>query len=177
MVRGLLAPLSPREVRELLYLFHGRDFQPDPAAFRRPTTKEVIYFELPQELGIESLRAEVHVYIFDVLPSSPIEALNNLQSERAGLRCSTLGSDKDRGNLEVRADWYVDDRKRAMLRPTQPPFRPNAQSGMQQVREPFSVYWNDAPTVTDHYKTPQGGTAPGRACPRRGTWSRRNRAA
>jgi hypothetical protein len=35
MVRGLLAPLSPREVRELLYLFHGRDFQPDPAAFKR----------------------------------------------------------------------------------------------------------------------------------------------
>jgi hypothetical protein len=103
-------------------------------AGQAPTTKEVIYFELPQELGIECLRAEVHVYIFDVLPSSPFEALNNLQSARACLRCSTLGIDKDRGNLEVRADWYVDDRKRAMLRRTQPPFRPNAQSGMQQVR-------------------------------------------
>lgn len=35
IVRGLLAPLSPREVRELLYLLQGSDFQPDPAAFTR----------------------------------------------------------------------------------------------------------------------------------------------
>ena len=35
MVRGLLAPLSPREVLELLHLFHGRDFELDPAAFKR----------------------------------------------------------------------------------------------------------------------------------------------
>ena len=35
MVRGLLAPLSPGEVLELLHLLQGRDFQPDPVAFRR----------------------------------------------------------------------------------------------------------------------------------------------
>jgi hypothetical protein len=35
MVRGLLAPLSPRELRELLHLFQGKDFEPDPAAFKR----------------------------------------------------------------------------------------------------------------------------------------------
>ena len=35
MVRGLLAPLSPREVLELLHLLHGRDCQPDPAACKR----------------------------------------------------------------------------------------------------------------------------------------------
>jgi hypothetical protein len=35
MTRGLLAPLSPREVLELLHLLQGRDFQPDPAVFRR----------------------------------------------------------------------------------------------------------------------------------------------
>jgi hypothetical protein len=99
-----------------------------------PSPKEVIYFELPQELGLESLRAEVHVFIFDTLPSTPYEALQNLQSARASLRCSTLGIDKDRGNLEVRADWYIDDRKRAMLKRTQRPFRPNPQGGMQQVR-------------------------------------------
>ena len=32
MVRGLVAPLSPHEVRDLLYLLQGRDFQPDPIA-------------------------------------------------------------------------------------------------------------------------------------------------
>ena len=35
MVRGLLAPLSPREVLELLHLLHGRDIELDPAAFKR----------------------------------------------------------------------------------------------------------------------------------------------
>jgi hypothetical protein len=35
MVRGLLAPLSPREVLELLHLMQGRDFEPDPSAFKR----------------------------------------------------------------------------------------------------------------------------------------------
>jgi hypothetical protein len=35
IVRGLLAPLSPREVLELVSLLQGRDFQPDPVAFGR----------------------------------------------------------------------------------------------------------------------------------------------
>lgn len=42
----------------------------------------VLYFELPQALAIESLRAEVHVYVFDVLPASPFEALNRLNTLR-----------------------------------------------------------------------------------------------
>lgn len=99
-----------------------------------PALKEVIYFELPLELSIESLRAEVHVYIFDTLPPSPFDALNELHTARVCLKCSMLGIDKDRGNVEVRADWHIDDRKRAMLRRTPPRFRPDAQSGMQQVR-------------------------------------------
>jgi hypothetical protein len=35
ITRGLLAPLSPREVLELLHLLQGRDFPPDPAVFKR----------------------------------------------------------------------------------------------------------------------------------------------
>ena len=35
MARGLIAPLSPREVLELLHLLQDRDFQPDPVAFKR----------------------------------------------------------------------------------------------------------------------------------------------
>jgi hypothetical protein len=35
MVRGLVAPLSPREVLELLHLSQGRDFEPDLAAIKR----------------------------------------------------------------------------------------------------------------------------------------------
>ena len=32
---NLCAPLSPRELRELIHLFQGKDFEPDPAAFKR----------------------------------------------------------------------------------------------------------------------------------------------
>jgi hypothetical protein len=39
-----------------------------------------------------------------------------------------------RGGLELDADWSIDDRKRAELRPTVPPFRPATSTGMQQVR-------------------------------------------
>jgi hypothetical protein len=35
MTRGLLAPLSPHEVLELLHLLQGRDFEPDPVTFKR----------------------------------------------------------------------------------------------------------------------------------------------
>jgi hypothetical protein len=35
MVRGLLAPLSPREVHELLHLLHGRAFELGPIALKR----------------------------------------------------------------------------------------------------------------------------------------------
>ena len=35
MNRGLLAPLSPREISHLLHLLQSRDFQPDPTAFKR----------------------------------------------------------------------------------------------------------------------------------------------
>jgi hypothetical protein len=35
MVRGLLAPLSVREVHDLLYLFQGRNFEPEPASLKR----------------------------------------------------------------------------------------------------------------------------------------------
>jgi hypothetical protein len=62
MVRGLLAPLSPREVLELVYLLQGRDFQPDPVAFRRFVLLGLVD-EKPDgfaltELGRQRLNAE-----------------------------------------------------------------------------------------------------------------------
>ena len=42
-----------------------------------PQQGDVIYFEIPEALGqrIQSLRAEVHIYLFSLLPSSPVSAL------------------------------------------------------------------------------------------------------
>jgi hypothetical protein len=65
MVRGLVAPLSPREVRDLLYLLQGRDFQPDPTAFKRFVMLGLVD-EKPNgfaltELGRQRLNAERHL--------------------------------------------------------------------------------------------------------------------
>ena len=62
MVRGLLAPLSPRELLELLHLLQGRDFQPDPVAFKRFMMLGLVD-EKPDgfaltELGRQRLKAE-----------------------------------------------------------------------------------------------------------------------
>jgi hypothetical protein len=35
MNRGLIAPLSPREISQLLHLLQGMDFEPDPIVFKR----------------------------------------------------------------------------------------------------------------------------------------------
>ena len=35
MVRGLLAPLSLREISQLLHLLQGKDFQPGPIIYKR----------------------------------------------------------------------------------------------------------------------------------------------
>jgi hypothetical protein len=35
MNRGLLAPLSLREISQLLHLLQGKDFEPDPTVFKR----------------------------------------------------------------------------------------------------------------------------------------------
>jgi hypothetical protein len=62
MVRGLLAPLSPREVLELLHLLQGRDFEPDPIALKRFVMLGLVN-EKPDgfaltELGRQRLNAE-----------------------------------------------------------------------------------------------------------------------
>ena len=62
MVRGLLAPLSSREVLELLHLLQGREFQPDPAVFKRFVMLGLVD-EKPDglaltELGRQRLEAE-----------------------------------------------------------------------------------------------------------------------
>jgi hypothetical protein len=61
MVRGLLAPLSPREVRELLYLLHGKDFQPDPAAFKRFVMLGLVD-EKPNGFALTELKREGYLF-------------------------------------------------------------------------------------------------------------------
>jgi hypothetical protein len=38
------------------------------------------------------------------------------------------------GGVELRADWYIDNRRTPELKPTPTPFRPSPSPGMQQIR-------------------------------------------
>ena len=100
-----------------------------------PKKDEVIYFEIPEALGrIQSLRAEVHIYVFRTVPPSPAQALGQLSSASARLWCKTEGLEMGRGGVELRANWYIDDRRCPELKTTPKPFRPRPAAGMQQGR-------------------------------------------
>lgn len=100
-----------------------------------PQADEIIYFEIPSALGqIDSLRAEVHVYVFDRMPASPSEALATLGSAKGSYWCRTLGLEREQGGVELRADWQVVSTGDPRLVPVARPFRPRAAPGMQQVR-------------------------------------------
>jgi hypothetical protein len=100
-----------------------------------PKKNDVLYFELPSALGqIQSLRAEIHLYLFDRLPHSPIEALQQLHTAKASRWCKTLGLELGQGGLELKANWQVLNPARPELVPVRPPFRPTPAQNMQQVR-------------------------------------------
>lgn len=100
-----------------------------------PNKDDVIYFEIPAALGqIESLRAEVHLYVFEQKPSSAAEALRNLGNAKVSLWCQTLGLEKERGGVELRADWMITSARDPRLLSAPKPFRPTPTPDMQQVR-------------------------------------------
>jgi hypothetical protein len=91
--------------------------------------------ERRQALGeIQSFYAEVHIYLFDNLPASPGQALAQTHTARAAFSGKPQGIEKGRGALELRADWFIDDRKSPQILVTPTPFRPMTKTGMQQVR-------------------------------------------
>jgi hypothetical protein len=99
-----------------------------------PKSGDVIYFELPKAIGkVQSLSSEVHLYLFDTLPASPVLALSNLAGARASLWCKTIGVEDDRGGRELQAEWFPDG-PHAVLRRAPRPSRPTPAADMQQVR-------------------------------------------
>ncbi|MEK7950451.1 hypothetical protein [Luteolibacter soli] len=102
---------------------------------RLPKRKESIYFELRSALGkVKSLRAEVHLYVFDSLPASPLEALANRSQARASFWCRPIGVEEEQGGVELLAEWQLNDDRHPILKPTSKPFRPKPTPDMQQVR-------------------------------------------
>ena len=100
-----------------------------------PEEDDVVYFEIPEAIGrIASMRAEIHMFVFDRLPATPVLALNQLHKAKRSFWCQTIGLEDDRGGLELRADREIRNRTMPTLSTTPSPFRPTPQRQMQQVR-------------------------------------------
>jgi hypothetical protein len=99
-----------------------------------PAKDDVIYFELPKAIGkVQSLKAEVHVYVFSALPASPSQALDQ-RAQAVSCWCRAIGVEDDRGGKELLASWYIDAVGKPVLRRAPSPFRPTPPRDMQQVR-------------------------------------------
>ena len=100
-----------------------------------PGKDDVVYFEIPEAIGrITSLQAEVHLFVFEKLPATPTQGLNEIDRAKRSCWCWTIGLEDDRGGVELRADWEIGNRARPVLHRTRSPFRPSPRRGMQQVR-------------------------------------------
>lgn len=100
-----------------------------------PVVGDDIYFELPRGIQIESLKTEVHLFLFDRLPPTPWEALVNRHTARRKFTGTTLGADNEQGNVEVRVKWRLEQTPLSMLRLVPGGrYRPVTQADMQQVR-------------------------------------------
>ncbi len=101
-----------------------------------PQAKDHIYFEIPA--GIEqvgTLKTEVHLFLFDKLPSTPWLALQRLNEARAKYTGAVRGAENQRGNLEIRTEWRIDGQTPPVLhRVASGRLRPAPASGWQQVR-------------------------------------------
>lgn len=103
---------------------------------QRPKVGDQLYFEIPAGIQqIESLKTETHLFIFDMLPNTPWQALHGTRSSCARYTCTTLGAENRQGNIELVADWRIDENPRPLLRPVPSrTFRPQTPAGKQQVR-------------------------------------------
>lgn len=101
---------------------------------RKPAVGETIYFEIPSGIEqIESLKTEVHLFLYESLPADPISAINSVSSATRCYTCQTIGVENGQGNREVSVDWVIDG-SWALASAPSATFRPSTPAGMQQVR-------------------------------------------
>jgi hypothetical protein len=124
-----------------------------------PKRKELLYFELRAALGtVKSLSSEVHLFVFDKLPASPMDGLNNLDQARASFWCKPVGLEMRKGGVELLAHWHFADDRHPVLAQTPKPFRPKPSPDMQQVR--VEVYGEVRDKFDYLFEAPPAGWIP-----------------
>jgi HKD family nuclease len=101
-----------------------------------PDSGEIVYFELPAAAQSQITRTgtEVHLFVFNKLPDTPLVALAQLDSAVASYWCTTEGIERDRGGRELRVDWLIESRQKPVLSRAPARFRPDPAEGDRQIR-------------------------------------------
>lgn len=100
-----------------------------------PSKDDIVYFEIPTALHhIRSLGTEVHIYVFETLPSTPQIGLTSLKKAKTTLWCLVEGLEVKQGAAELNTDWFIQNRQSPILERAPCPFRPSTPADMQQVR-------------------------------------------
>lgn len=102
---------------------------------RSPSAGQRIYFELDKRIEeVNAIQTEVHLHLFSKLPLSPRSALADISRASRSLVASVEAIDSGAGSVEVNADWFIEDGRGPVLKPTARPFRPTLSVGKQQIR-------------------------------------------
>jgi HKD family nuclease len=101
---------------------------------RLPRIGESLYLELSEALGVSTIAAEIHLFVFETLPSSPVECLLRINQAQKKFICKVDGIVNNKGATEFDADLWIENQAAPVLKDTVKPFRPNTKLGMQQIR-------------------------------------------
>lgn len=99
-----------------------------------PRSGEVVYFELPEALGVSTMHADVHLFVFEVPPAAPRDALTQRWRAKGRFKCDIVGIELREGGIELQAGWEIVNRRTPMLTRTTNKVRPHRSPGMQQLR-------------------------------------------
>lgn len=100
-----------------------------------PKADETIYFEIPAGIEqIESLRTEVHLFLFPNLPADANAALQATASASSRFRCQVIGVENRQGNQEIAAEWRIDGASKQLAVVAGGTLRPKTPPGQQQIR-------------------------------------------
>ena len=101
----------------------------------RPKPGDRIYFEIPQGIEqIDSMKTEVHLFLFDKLPATTWGALELASAARSSYTCMTRAVENGQGTREIEANWQIQNAGRTTLVEVQGGvLRPQPNSGIQQV--------------------------------------------
>ncbi|RYZ69370.1 MAG: hypothetical protein EOP09_07805 [Proteobacteria bacterium] len=106
-----------------------------PSTGELPKIGERVYFEIPRGIAqIESMRTEMHLFLFDQLPAETSRALQLASRATASYTCITTAVENGQGIRELEASWEIQSAEpTTLLQVRTGVLRPQPKPGIQQI--------------------------------------------